>query len=212
MANQDTAQEAQAPKEEARTEEFSGGPYHRSSQTSAAATSGYMPSYTSPYSTSSQGAPEVSTPNDRKLTIGRGITMSGEIESCDHLYVEGTVEAALKGAQVLDIAPSGVFYGTVEIGEATISGRFEGEIAVKGRLTVESTGVITGTISYGELQIESGAVIDGRLTPMAAAPAAAAQAPQAAPAKAPSAPAPAAEEKRHTGGLFKAEVAEETAA
>lgn len=105
--------------------------------------------------------------NDRKLTIGRGITLSGEIEACDHLLVEGTVEAALKGASVLDIAESGMFYGTVEIDEATVAGRFEGDITVHGRLLVKSTGVITGTIAYKELEVEAGAIIDGRLTPVA---------------------------------------------
>ena len=105
---------------------------------------------------------------DRKLTIGRGITMSGEIESCDFLHVEGTVEAALRGATQLNIAESGVFYGTVEIENATIAGRFEGEIVVNGRLTIESTGVITGSISYRDLSVESGAVIDGRITPLPA--------------------------------------------
>lgn len=138
----------------------------------APSSSGYAPSYSSPYAKQSVTTPAAdayAAGSDSKLTIGRGITMSGEIESCDHLYVEGTVEAALKGAQVLDIAESGIFYGTVEIENANISGRFEGEITVKGRLVVESTGVITGSITYGELQIESGAIIDGRLTPMASA-------------------------------------------
>lgn len=136
----------------------------------------YTPSssYTSPYArarTVAAASPSTDADSDgeSKLTIGRGITMSGEIECCDHLYVEGTVEAALKGAKMLDIAESGVFYGTVEIEEATISGRFEGDLNVKGRLTVEATGIITGTISYGELQIEAGAIIDGRITPNAAA-------------------------------------------
>lgn len=105
---------------------------------------------------------------DRRLTIGAGITMSGEIECCDYLLVEGTVEAALKGANFLDIAESGVFYGTVEIDEATISGRFEGDITVHGRLTIASTGMITGSISYKELEVEAGAVIDGKLTPLSA--------------------------------------------
>lgn len=145
--------------------------YSRGPSSAAPAAPSYNPSvYTSPYaakpSAPTTAAEAVS--NDRKLTIGRGITMSGEIESCDHLFVEGTVEAALKGAKVLDIAETGVFYGTVEINEATISGRFEGELVVNGRLTVESTGVITGTISYGEIQVESGAIIDGRMTPAAA--------------------------------------------
>lgn len=100
---------------------------------------------------------------DRTLTIGAGITMSGEIESCDYLLVEGTVEAALKGARVLDIAGSGTFYGTVEIDEATIAGRFEGDLTVHGRLTVKSTGAVTGTIAYKEFEVESGAVIDGKI-------------------------------------------------
>lgn len=128
------------------------------------------PSYSAPV------APKVEKPveaaavpeGDRRLTIGRGITMSGEIEYCDHLYVEGTVEAALKGASELEIAESGVFYGTVEIQDATIAGRFEGEMIVHGSLKLESTGVITGSLSYRELSVEAGAVIDGRIMPLAA--------------------------------------------
>lgn len=101
----------------------------------------------------------------RRLVIGEGITLSGEIESCDHLVVEGTVEAALKGANILEIAEKGMFYGTVEISEATIAGKFEGEITVNGRLTVRGTGSVTGSITYKELAVEAGATIDGKLTP-----------------------------------------------
>ena len=106
---------------------------------------------------------------ERRLVIGQGITMSGEIEHCDSLLVEGTIEAALKGAKMLEISESGTFYGTVEIDEAVISGRFEGDITVNGRLTLTEQGVITGSISYKELQIEAGAIIDGKLTPLKSA-------------------------------------------
>lgn len=103
---------------------------------------------------------------DKKLQIGPGITLSGEIEDCEYLYVEGTVEAALKGARVLEIAEAGAFYGTVEIDEATIAGRFEGDLTVKGRLTIESTGSITGSVAYKELAVEAGASLDGKVTPL----------------------------------------------
>jgi cytoskeletal protein CcmA (bactofilin family) len=102
----------------------------------------------------------------RKLVVGMGITMSGEIECCDTLLVEGTVEAALKGASVLHVAETGIFYGTVEIDEATIAGRFEGDLTVNGRLTVKSTGSITGSIVYKELAIEAGAALDGKVSPL----------------------------------------------
>ena len=115
---------------------------------------------------SERQARDIDVSAGRTLTVGVGINMSGEIDSCDHLVVEGTVEAALKGASVLDIAESGTFFGSVEIEEATVAGRFEGEIIVHGRLTIRSGGVITGSISYKELEVEAGAVLDGRITPV----------------------------------------------
>jgi len=117
---------------------------------------------------------------DRRLTIGAGITLSGEIEACDYLLVEGTVEAALKGASVLDIAETGVFYGTVEIEDATIAGRFEGDITAQGRLVLREGATVTGTIAYKELEIEAGAIIDGKLTPLSGVSASAKPAPSSA--------------------------------
>ena len=103
----------------------------------------------------------------RKLIIGQGITMSGEIENCDQLLVEGTVEATLNGAKLLDIAESGIFYGSVDIEEAVIAGRFEGDLTVDGRVTVLSTGAVKGTITYRELTVEAGANIEGKISSFA---------------------------------------------
>lgn len=113
-------------------------------------------------------AAKPSTGNESRLTIGRGITLSGEIENCAHLLVEGTVEAALKGASVLEISESGTFYGSVEINEAEIAGRFEGDLTAYDRLVIRSTGVITGAVSYKEIEVEPGARIEGRMSPLPA--------------------------------------------
>lgn len=102
----------------------------------------------------------------RQLIVGRGISLTGEIQECNHLVVEGRVEAALKGSKKLDITENGTFIGSVEIEEATISGTFEGEITVNGRLTITETGAITGTISYKELEVQSGAKLDGKVSPI----------------------------------------------
>lgn len=150
------------------------GSYQRPGQASVR-----TPGYPGAYPGFGSNASEANADSDRRLTIGRGITMSGEIEACDYLLVEGTVEAALKGANILEVAESGVFYGTVEINEANIAGRFEGDITVNGRLTITATGVVTGSISYKEIEIEAGAVLDGKLTPLAAAPEAQAKKPPA---------------------------------
>jgi cytoskeletal protein CcmA (bactofilin family) len=151
-----------------------GNPFQRSNPAAAPAAPqanrAGMPSYGS-YSNfaASSTAAGSAQATGRRLVIGEGITMSGEIESCDTLVVEGTVEAALKGASVLEIAEKGMFYGTVEISEATIAGKFEGELTVNGRLTVRSTGSVVGAVSYKELSVESGAVIDGKINPVGGA-------------------------------------------
>lgn len=112
------------------------------------------------------GEYRATTGEGRKLVIGEGINISGEIDACNHLVVEGQVEASLKGANILDIAESGVFFGSVEINEGTVAGRFEGDLKVDGRLTIRSTGVIIGSLSYRELAVEAGATIEGKITPL----------------------------------------------
>lgn len=149
-----------------------GGVFSRPAAQTAAPMAGRAPgAYPGAYpGAASYGAQSASTANDpaagRKLYIGQGITLSGEIESCDHLVVEGTVEAALKGASVLEIAEAGAYFGTVDIDEATIAGRFEGDLTVRGRLTIKATGSITGSIAYKELAIEAGANVDGKISPL----------------------------------------------
>lgn len=141
------------------------GGYQAANQPGRSAPGGYpgaYPGYAVKPATTNNTQTNISS--GATLTIGRGITLSGEIEACEHLVVEGNVEAALKGAKLLDIAETGTFYGAVEIEKATIAGRFEGDLTVNGRLTVRSTGSITGTISYKELEVESGAVLEGRIT------------------------------------------------
>ncbi|WP_049976317.1 polymer-forming cytoskeletal protein [Azospirillum sp. B506] len=100
-------------------------------------------------------------PEQRRLTVGRDISLTGEIGSCDVLVVEGTVEAKLREGRLVEIAESGLFKGSVDIEEADIAGRFEGDIAVRGRLTVRSTGKITGSIRFGELAVDAGGQLVG---------------------------------------------------
>jgi len=161
-----------------RSVDIPASPFQRPGQppVAAAPAAPVMPARTAPaayggYPAAYASSPAVSAaadPKARRLVIGQGITMSGEIESCDLLIVEGTVEAALKGASVLEISESGMFYGTVEINEATIAGKFEGDLTVNGRLTIRATGSITGAVSYKELAAEAGATIDGKITPLGA--------------------------------------------
>ncbi|HVI90645.1 MAG TPA: polymer-forming cytoskeletal protein [Dongiaceae bacterium] len=110
-------------------------------------------------------APAASAPqtDSKKLIVGRGINLNGEIRTCDSLVVEGTVEAVLSDCRSVELAPTGQFKGSATIEVADISGRFDGELTVNGRLTVRATGKVLGKIRYGQLEIERGGIISGTI-------------------------------------------------
>jgi cytoskeletal protein CcmA (bactofilin family) len=101
--------------------------------------------------------------SERKLTVGKGLSLSGEISSCDVLVVEGKVDAKLTDGKLLEIAETGQFRGDVEIENADIAGRYDGNLTVHGRLTVRGTGRISGMLKYGELEVNAGGQIIGEL-------------------------------------------------
>jgi len=103
----------------------------------------------------------------KKLIVGRDIFLNGEIRTCDSLVVEGKVEAVLSDCRAMDIAGSGEFRGSAEIESADISGRFDGDLVVRQRLTIRATGKVLGKIRYGQLEVERGGVISGTIEALA---------------------------------------------
>ena len=99
----------------------------------------------------------------RKLTVGPNIKLKGvEITDCDTLVVEGFVEATMD-SRVMQIAEQGAFKGSAEIDVAEIRGEFNGNLTVRQKLVIYSTGKVTGTIRYGKLVIEEGGQLVGEI-------------------------------------------------
>lgn len=101
---------------------------------------------------------------EAKLIVGPDIKMKGvEITDCDTLAVEGRIEATLD-ARVLQIAPQGIFSGTVAVDNAEIHGRLEGELTVRKQLVIHATGKVSGKIRYAKIKVEEGAEIAGEIS------------------------------------------------
>ena len=99
----------------------------------------------------------------KRLTVGRETTISGgTVLDCERLTVEGTVEATMPDGRLLEIVKGGVFKGTVTVDSADIAGTFEGELKVKRRLFIRASGRVSGTIRYGQFEVERGGRIDGK--------------------------------------------------
>ena len=78
------------------------------------------------------------------------------------LVVEGFVEATMD-SRVMQISEQGAFKGSAEIDVAEIRGEFNGNLTVRQKLVIYSTGKVTGTIRYGKLVIEEGGQLAGEI-------------------------------------------------
>ena len=148
----------------------SGASYSSPQQASASNPTGGLNTGASPASGASALAPKESA---SKLTVGPNIKLKGvEITDCDTLVVEGTVEATMD-SRLMQIAEQGAFKGSADIDIAEIHGKFDGNLTVRQKLVIYSTGRVTGKIRYGKIVIEEGGQISGEIqfgaTPASAA-------------------------------------------
>ena len=135
----------------------------RSNPGSGYSTPAQAPSAESVQKSASDSAPVSKQEGGSKLTVGPNIKLKGvEITDCDTLVVEGLVEATMD-SRVMQIAEQGAFKGSAEIDVAEIRGEFNGNLTVRQKLVIYSTGKVTGTIRYGKLVIEEGGQLAGEI-------------------------------------------------
>ena len=138
----------------------SSGASYASPQASASNPSGGLSAST----TAASGAPAAPPKESAsKLTVGPNIKLKGvEITDCDTLVVEGTVEATMD-SRLMQIAEQGAFKGSAEIDIAEIHGTFDGNLTVRQKLVIYSTGRVTGKIRYGKIVVEEGGQLSGEI-------------------------------------------------
>lgn len=113
--------------------------------------------------TATDAATDTAPTSVSKLTVGPNIKLKGvEITDCDTLFVEGTVEATMD-SRLMQIAECGAFKGSACIDIAEIHGRFDGDLTVRDKLIIHSTGKVTGKVRYGKLVVEEGGQLSGEV-------------------------------------------------
>lgn len=117
-----------------------------------------------PYSRNQNFDASADRASEQLLIVGKGISLEGgKISNCDRLVVDGKVIATLSGVREIEINETGVFEGKANIENADINGVFDGELTVKNRLVINSSGQVKGRISYGEIEIARGGELSGEI-------------------------------------------------
>lgn len=118
--------------------------------------------YGSEAEANSSNAPRKAKPPAGNLIAYAGVKVKGRIASCDTLTVEGDISGTVRARQMI-VADAGSFVGRADVGDAEIAGRFEGTLRVLGKLTIRRTGRLSGNVVYGQIEIEAGGELRGRV-------------------------------------------------
>lgn len=94
--------------------------------------------------------------------IGSEVTITGNVSGKGDLHLDGSVEGDIHCAN-LTLGAGGRIKGNISAEMATLGGTVGGTVNAR-TLIVEKTARISGDLSYESVSIQTGALVDGRLT------------------------------------------------
>lgn len=101
--------------------------------------------------------------------IGEFSRLEGNITSEGSIRIDGVLIGNLQANGDVFLGPKAVVEGNVQARNLFVGGRLQGEVEVKGRLELNATATLLGSIRVGNLIIEEGAVFKGDCTTFAGA-------------------------------------------
>ncbi len=97
--------------------------------------------------------------------ISSTLRIQGEVSGEADLYVDGVVEGTITlGERKITVGDGGRIGAHIEVGEATIRGRVDGDIRATDRVEIASTGDVQGEIQARRLAVADGAKIRGKVS------------------------------------------------
>ncbi len=102
-------------------------------------------------------AEEVSSSN----IIGKGTTLTGDLETSGNLRIEGKLKGNIKSKSKIAFGQSSEVDGNVLAQNADIAGHVSGTVEISEVLVLKASAVIDGDIVTNKLLVESGAVFNG---------------------------------------------------
>ncbi len=94
--------------------------------------------------------------------IGRGAVIEGIVRIRGRVQVDGRVEGTLEVDGTLSVGPEGRIRGEVIADDVVVGGEVEGKLTARKHLHLVRSGKVRGDVRYDTLQVDRGAVLDGR--------------------------------------------------
>jgi len=105
--------------------------------------------------------------NSFSSLIAENLSVNGDIEFSEGLKINGRVRGNVRcksgTTNLLALSAGGCIEGNVASHDALIDGTIVGDLHVEHLLELHSNARVTGNISYRQLSMENGAVVEGTL-------------------------------------------------
>jgi cytoskeletal protein CcmA (bactofilin family) len=110
----------------------------------------------------SRPAPTTSAPSGEQATIGKGLTIKGEINGSESLYIDGKVEGSvnLPGNRVT-VGRNGQVAASITAREIVVLGKVRGNVTATDRVDIRAEGSLSGDVAAARISIEDGAFFKG---------------------------------------------------
>jgi cytoskeletal protein CcmA (bactofilin family) len=94
--------------------------------------------------------------------VGEGSVIVGTLSARGRVQIDGVVECSVKAQGQVSVGPKGRVEGDLIADDVAVGGEIKGRVVARGHLHVVASGRVRGDMHYGTLQVERGAVLDGR--------------------------------------------------
>lgn len=99
--------------------------------------------------------------------VADNLEIVGDVLFSGGLRVDGKIEGNVLGKEgersLLVVSNRGTITGRVRVHDAVVNGRVDGDLEVEHFLELQAGAHVSGHIIYRQLQMDCGAVVDGRL-------------------------------------------------
>jgi cytoskeletal protein CcmA (bactofilin family) len=108
-------------------------------------------------------APPTSSRQSLSAFIDQGSEFEGKLSFKDTVRIDGVFRGEIASENTLVVGESGEIFATVRSRTVVIAGSVTGDVVARDRLVLQKTARLEGDVEAGSLQMEDGAVLNGRI-------------------------------------------------
>lgn len=103
--------------------------------------------------------------------LGKSAHLQGDLVFAGGLHLDGRIDGNVRSSAedggALSVSESGFIEGSVEVTNIVMNGTVNGDMTARDRLVLGGKARVNGNVQYGVIEMAPGAVITGKLIPLA---------------------------------------------